>query len=601
MPSRACCIRDRIHAMEFSGHSIKGYEMNLTIFPVRFQLAVRVGWLAAAVGVLMAGIVIVFPSTLRGDDSEPASGQPSRALDPAETGGRSGNLTFSLQSRGADGRPLIREESIDPRKTGIIVVDPWNFHWCKTATMRVGALIPRLNRSLAACRKLGMTVMLCPSDVVDHYVGWPQREKVLAMEKLTVPPLQRIDCPAPPGGGGCACGHDKCVPNFGWDAMHPDLKIGPDDLMPDTLQDVWSICRDRHLTHLIYAGVHTEVCLLGKPMGLRNLKAAGIHCILARDLTDAHPDYDPEHGLTPDGHTAEVVAHFERYLAPTIVMSEELAKAGKWDRQAIVDPVRIAPWGTTMRPHLFADRVSVTFCAPWEPNAELRYTMDGTEPSADSTRYEKPITLTGSARLRVGGFVRGQRVCLDSEGVFCKLGPIPPKPDVLLTDAELLRSVGHGHTYNGVVRTAPHSAPAQKDKSNEGAPLRLRGVTYQHGYGVRAPSQLMFALKPDYKRFVALAGVDEHLLDTSSGSNEAMYPSVVFKVFIDGREAASSPVMRISFQPWRFDVAIPAGSRNISLAATDAGDGNQFDIANWVNCGFLTRDKVNRAAQSGEQ
>jgi hypothetical protein len=381
--------------------------------------------------------------------------------------------------------------------------------------------------------------------------------------------------------------------------MHPGLVIRADDLIPDTLEDVWTICQDRQLTHLIYAGVHTEVCLLGKPMGLRNLKAAGIQCILARDLTDAHPDYDPKRGLTPDGHTAEVIAHFERYLAPTIMMSDELAKAGKWDRTAIVDPVRITPWGTSMRPHLFADNVTVSMSAPWEPSAELRYTTDGSEPTPQSIKYEKPLNLTTSTKIRVGGFADGIRVCLDSEGAFYKLGPMPHDPDVRLADAQLLRSAGHGHTYAGQVRTAPHSAPAQQDTSNEGKPLRLRGEEYQTGYGVHAPSQLMFALKPEYTRFVAQAGVDEHLLDSSSGSNEAMYPSVIFKVFIDGRQVASSPVMRISFQPWRFDVKIPPDSRVISLSTTDAGDGNKFDLANWVNCGFMISDpaKLARPAQ----
>jgi nicotinamidase-related amidase len=548
--------------------------------------------------VVTTGITIGAASTLLAADSQAVDAQPSHSPVPAAASAQPASLTFSLQSRGEDGKPVVREESIDPRKTGIIVVDPWNFHWCKTATMRVDALIPRINRSLAACRELGMTIMLCPSDVVDHYVGWPQREIVLAMEKRRVPSFQIIECPAPPAGGGCACGHDKCVPNFGWDAMHPDLKIGTDDLMPDTLEDVWSIGQNRHLTHLIYAGVHTEICLLGKPMGLRNLKAVGMKCILARDLTDAHPDYDPKRNVTPDGHTAQVVAHFERYLAPTIMMSDELAKVGKWDRSAIIDPVRITPWGTSMRPHLFVDDVTVTLSSPLEPNAELRYTTDGSEPTARSNRYEKPITFADDTRIRVAGFVGSQRICLDSEGVFCKLRPVPPDPDVPLADAELLRSVGHGHTYNGQIRAAPHGIPAQKDKSNEGQSLRVGGVNYQHGYGVHAPNQLMFALKPDYKRFVALTGVDEHLLDTSAGSNEAMYPSVVFKVFIDGHEMASSPVMRISFQPWRFDVTIPPGSRVISLATTDASDGNKFDLANWLNCGFMTGETIKLTGQN---
>jgi hypothetical protein len=542
-------------------------------------------------GVTSGAMVLVWcgAATLSADDSSntsSGSSQPSASLTPAVV--RS-TITFSLRTRDEAGNPSTREESIDPQRIGIVVVDPWNFHWCKTATMRVDALIPRINRALEAGRELGMTIMLCPSDVVDNYVGWPQREIVLAMEKRPEPALQEIQCPPPPDGGGCACGHDRCVPNYGWDAMHPDLKIGEGDFIPDTLQEVWTICRDRQLTHLIYMGVHTQVCLLGKPMGLRNLKAAGMQCILARDMTDAHPGYDPKRSFTPDGHTAEVVAHFERYLAPTISMADELEKFGMWDRSAIVDPVRITPWGTPMRPHLFAKEVTVTLSAPFQPDAEIRYTTDGSEPTPQSTKYEKPITLLDSARIRVGGFVDGKRVCLDSEGIYCKLADIPPAPDVPLADAKLLRDAGNGHSFDGQIRRAPHTSPTQKDKSNEGQPLRLRGVTYRTGYGVHAPNQLMFALQPDYERFVALAGVDEHVLDIASGSNQAMHPSVVFKVFIDGREAASSPVMRIAFQPWRFDVKIPPGSRVISVTTIDAGNGNKEDMANWVDCGFVLR------------
>ena len=99
----------------------------------------------------------------------------------------------------------------------------------------------------------------------------------------------------------------------------------------------------------------------------------------------------------------------------------------------------------------------------------------------------------------------------------------------------------------------------------------------------------MFALRPEYDRFVALAGVDEHLLEVARGSNQAMHSSVVFKVFIDGREVASSPVMRIAFEPWRFDVKIPPGSRRISLTTTDAGNGDKEDLANWADCGFVVK------------
>jgi hypothetical protein len=106
--------------------------------------------------------------------------------------------------------------------------------------------------------------------------------------------------------------------------------------------------------------------------------------------------------------------------------------------------------------------------------------------------------------------------------------------------------------------------------------------------GVQAPCQLQYELKPEYSRFVGLAGVDERILETANGSNVARYPSVVFKVFVDGRQSASSPVMRIGFEPWRFDVTLPQGAGRISLVAADAGDGNREDLANWVNAGFVT-------------
>jgi hypothetical protein len=96
-------------------------------------------------------------------------------------------------------------------------------------------------------------------------------------------------------------------------------------------------------------------------------------------------------------------------------------------------------------------------------------------------------------------------------------------------------------------------------------------------------------MKPGYKRFVALAGVDENLVNISNGSNLAKYPSVVFRIFIDGKEAAASPVMRILSQAWRFNVEIPDGAKMISLVAMDAGDGSREDFADWADAGFIAK------------
>jgi hypothetical protein len=500
---------------------------------------------------------------------------------------RASPIELTLQKRDpASGKILLATEKVDPARVGVIAVDVWNFHWCKTATMRVDAIVPRMNKALDAARSLGMTVMLCPSDVVDNYVGYPQRESVLALPMFPVPVVENVTCPSVPDAGGCACGRERCAVNYGWDGMHPALRIADTDLMPDTQAEVYAICKKYGLTHLIYVGFHTQVCLLGKPMGLKAMKSAGLHCVLARDMTDAHPGYDPARNFTPDLNTEQVVEHFEKFLAPTISFQDELAKLGKWDANWIVDPVRITPWGTPMRPHLFEQPITVTLTAPLEPGAEIRYTLDGTAPTANSALYTKPLIFSDTTRLRVSAFQKRGSVCLESEGYFARMGPRPPLPDIYLGDLKPIRSVGFGHSYGGSVRYSGNTGPPQKDKSNLGEELRIDRQHHEHGLGVHAPCELVYAVKPEYRRFVALAGADENIIKISNGSNLAKYPSVVFKIFIDGKEAAASPVMRVLSPAWRFDVEIPTGARMLSVVTMDAGDGSRQDFADWADAGF---------------
>jgi hypothetical protein len=508
----------------------------------------------------------------------------------ARASGHAAELELTLQTRDpATGQRVLKSEKVDPARVGVIAVDVWNYHWCKTATMRVDAIVPRMNKALEEARALGMTVMLCPSDVVDNYVGYPQREAVFALPKLNVPKVLDVTCPPVPDAGGCACGRERCAVNYGWDGMHPALAIAAADLMPDTQAEVYAICQQRGLTHLIYVGFHTQVCLLGKPMGLRAMKSAGLQCVLARDMTDAHPGYEPSRDFTPDLNTQQVVEHFEKYLAPTISFQEELAKLGKWPSSWAGDPARITPWGTTARPHLFEEPMTVTLTAPCQPEAQLRYTLDGTRPTLDSMLYMKPLVVKDTTNLRVIAFHNGHPAGVESQGAFVRMAPVPPAPDVHIGDLKPIRNVGYGHTYGGSVRYSGHTRAPQKDKSNLGLDLKINRRVYQRGMGVHAPCELVYEVKPEYTRFVGLAGADENLISISNGSNLAKYPSVAFKVFIDGKETATSPVMRVLSPAWRFNIELPQGSKAIALVAMDAGDGSREDFADWADAGFLVK------------
>jgi hypothetical protein len=203
------------------------------------------------------------------------------------------------------------------------------------------------------------------------------------------------------------------------------------------------------------------------------------------------------------------------------------------------------------------------------------------------------LVLNGTTLVRAAGFMDGRRAALESEGYYCRLPEEPPLPNVYVSDLKWQQATEPGFAdWPGTIAWTTQGLPGpQKDRSFANAPLRLRGVVYARGIVVQAPARMLYELKPEYESFVARAGVDETMLQQQSGRARAGFPSVVFKVLLDGVLAAESPVMRMQQEPWRFHVPIPKGSRLIDLVVTDAGDGPREDLANWVNAGFVLRQE----------
>jgi hypothetical protein len=158
---------------------------------------------------------------------------------------------------------------------------------------------------------------------------------------------------------------------------------------------------------------------------------------------------------------------------------------------------------------------------------------------------------------------RGRKVCLPSEAFFAHLPAMPPQAGSghLRPDSVAGRWAGALGPSSAEHRFSPGVNPPVKDLSNRNTPLQVRGKIYAKGMGVQATDLLVYELKPEYDRFVALAGDDEQILSINNGSNLARYPSVIFKIFIDGRLMSESPMMRMSEGPWRFDVKIPEHSQ----------------------------------------
>ncbi|MDP4212299.1 MAG: NPCBM/NEW2 domain-containing protein [Bacteroidota bacterium] len=494
--------------------------------------------------------------------------------------------TFHLSLRTRDpqtNRVMEKAEYVDASKIGIVIVDPWNYHWCMTWTEQAGGMAPRMNRANECVRRLGMQIFWAPTDVANMYSAWPQRQRAMAVPYVEVPRVRDYTCNFTVPEGPCLCGPGiECKTNYGWDGINPDLHIAGEDLIVAGTKELYSLCKARGITHLIYFGGATNLCLTGKPEGISFMYGAGLETIFARDLSFAMTTYDPAKSYTPTSGNTQATDDLERAGIPTVSFVDELRKQGLWNEKWITEPVRITPAGTVNRPYFFENTVTVSLDAPYLPDAVIRFTLDGTEPGATSPRYNHTFVLQKTTTLRTAAFRKDKKVSLDGRAFFVLLPPLPPAPDISVTALEPVTDL---YAAMNPVYAACLWQPVT-NKSYEGKTLRIREKTFGNGLGMRAPAYIRFNLKPGWKRFVARAGIDDNMLDKELGRNIAMYSKIIFKIFVDGRLAAESPVMRISQEPWRFNVAIPAGSRQIVLVCDDMGNRSPYNLGNWVDAGF---------------
>ncbi len=290
-------------------------------------------------------------------------------------------------------------------------------------------------------------------------------------------------------------------------------------------------------------------------------------CRYTLDGADPKPNSEiyrsPLH-LTKTTTVRATVFHGERRLDD--VMTQTFVKAPP------SAPI-LTPGGAAGRRIPFEEAVSVAIESPYAKAADgpsagtIRYTLNDYEPQPTSARYEQPIRLTRDATIKARVFIDGAEPGCISSGTFMKVPPIPPEPKVHLSDLRPLKaSVGWGDR-------------PRNDRSIQGNPLRVCGKTYPRGIGVHARSELVYALKPSYRTFVAVVGPDDEMLSYDQ-------QSVVFEVYADSRCLGASPVLRRS-ERWSFNIAIPAGAQSLRLLVTDAGDGINCDHADWAMAGFL--------------
>jgi type 1 glutamine amidotransferase/nicotinamidase-related amidase len=246
-------------------------------------------------------------------------------------------LTFNARSRVPDpkdaGQYRVVHKALqwDARKTAVIVCDMWDKHWCSAASARVAEMAPRMNELLVAARKRGALVIHAPSDTMPFYKDTPQRKLAQAAPKAepTVPlrgwcgldPQREKPLPIDDSDGGCDSPGDKS--HKAWTRQIETLKIESGDAVTDSAE-AYNLLQQRDIENVILVGVHTNMCVLGRPFGIRQMVYQGKNVVLVRDMTDAM--YNPQRRPQVDHFRGVelVVEHIEKFWCPTVTSSDFL-------------------------------------------------------------------------------------------------------------------------------------------------------------------------------------------------------------------------------------------------------------------------------------
>ena len=220
------------------------------------------------------------------------------------------------------------------KETAIVICDMWDKHWCPTATSRVAEMAPRMNDVIKAARKKGMLIIHCPSDTLEFYKDWPQRKLAMAAPKVeTKIPIQgwcsllsekEGKLPIDDSDGGCDCTDQKYKKNFrAWSRQIETLDIEAEDAITDSAEAFY-LMKQRGVKNVIVMGVHTNMCVLGRPFSIRQMVQQGQNVVLMRDMTDTM--YNPAMSPYVSHFTGTdlVVEHIEKHWCPTITSSDFL-------------------------------------------------------------------------------------------------------------------------------------------------------------------------------------------------------------------------------------------------------------------------------------
>ena len=262
-------------------------------------------------------------------------------------------IQVSLQKRipsdSVKGATVITQDiqQWNPKETAIIICDMWNQHWCKGATERVGEMAPVMNNVLTIARNKGVLIVHAPSDCIKQYKDSPARklgQKYLSKKATALisddnlPSEKDAVWPIDQSNGGCDC-LPTCKEGGPWTHEIDGLTIADNDAISDSGAEIAGLFGQKKIKNVILMGVHTNMCVIGRSFGLRNMVRLGMNVVLMRDLTDTMYDSKQSPMVSHFTGNSLVTEYIEKYVCPTMVSTDftgEKQFRFKMDKRPIV-------------------------------------------------------------------------------------------------------------------------------------------------------------------------------------------------------------------------------------------------------------------------
>lgn len=208
------------------------------------------------------------------------------------------------------------------KQTGILICDMWDNHWCKGAAQRVEILAHKMAPVIEKARAAGIEIIHAPSEVMEFYKDYPQRQAMLRLAKVEPPVSLVLDDPPLPiddSSGGCDT-HEKFYK--AWTRENAIIPIASGDRISDSGAEIYSFLHSRGITNLLVMGVHANMCVLKRSFAIKQMTKWGIRCALVRDLTDAMYNPHDRPFVAHDQGTELVVEHIEKYWCPSLTSAQ---------------------------------------------------------------------------------------------------------------------------------------------------------------------------------------------------------------------------------------------------------------------------------------